>query len=109
MIKRMIQRWLGLVERDPQGGVMVWSGALSGTSQISPERECEEIRNQEGGLHFTVYPAQGGRVVQVRSYDERKDHTHSSLHIITSDEDFGEQINQIYMQEQLTRGAYVSK
>lgn len=104
MIKRMVRRWLGLEEKfDPNTGELLVKQEFDGRLQAEPDY-YDEIRNQEGGLQFTIYPAQGGRIVQVRSYDDRKDRNHSTLHIITADEDFGEQINQIYMQEKLTRG-----
>jgi hypothetical protein len=55
------------------------------------------------GFRFTVMPASGGKIVQVEHYDRRKDQHHSKLYIIGPDDKFGEEIEQIYAMEQLSR------
>jgi hypothetical protein len=55
-------------------------------------------------FNFTVYNANGGKIVEVKNYDESKDRWIRSLHIITSDEDFGESIGKIVFLEMLKRG-----
>ena len=57
----------------------------------------------ELGFRFTVLPASGGKIVQVEHYDRRKDQHHSKLYIIGPDDKFGEEIEQIYAMEQLSR------
>lgn len=59
--------------------------------------------DSEQGFRFTVMPASGGKIVQVEHYDRRKDQHHSKLYIIGPDDKFGEEIEQIYAMEQLSR------
>jgi hypothetical protein len=54
-------------------------------------------------LRFCVYEAAGGRVVEVSYYDRKADRNCSQLHIITSDEDFGQSLAQIVMLENMRR------
>jgi hypothetical protein len=53
------------------------------------------------GLRFTVMPAIGGTLVQIRNYDSRKDRTDTSTYIITMDEDVATRIGQIVSLELL--------
>ena len=46
------------------------------------ERDSNDLR-EEQSINFSVIPAAGGRIVQVRVYDQRKDHNVNKLHIIT--------------------------
>jgi hypothetical protein len=56
---------------------------------------------RETSLRFEVHQAQGGRVVQTRRYDERKDLNIENLYIITPDQDFGREIDKIITMEAL--------
>jgi hypothetical protein len=58
---------------------------------------------EDQSLHFTVIPAAGGRIVQVRGYDERNDRHINKLHIITPDEELATSLAQILQIEQLSR------
>lgn len=62
------------------------------------------IDEGEDSLNFTVYNASGGKIVEVKNYDHKKDCWNRSLHVITSDEDFGESIGKIVFIEMLKRG-----
>ena len=55
-------------------------------------------------LRFTVYNASGGKIVEINHYDSRTDRHHTSLHIITSDEDFGAELGKIAFVEALKKG-----
>jgi hypothetical protein len=55
-------------------------------------------------LRFTVYNASGGKIVEINHYDSRTDRHHTSLHIINSDEDFGESLGKIAFLEVLKKG-----
>ena len=55
------------------------------------------------GLTLTVYSATGGKIIRVSWYDRKTDRTNSALHIITQDEDLGEELAQIITRESLTR------
>jgi len=55
------------------------------------------------GTNFTLYPAVGGHIVELRHYDNKTDRTHTKLHIVTSDNDLGEAIGKIITYEALSR------
>ncbi len=53
------------------------------------------------GMNFTIHSANGGHVVEYRSYDTKSDERINNLHIINSGEDMGERIGQIVTLELL--------
>ena len=53
------------------------------------------------GMNFTIHSADGGYVVEYRSYDSKNDERINNLHIINSGEDMGERIGQIVTLELL--------
>jgi hypothetical protein len=59
------------------------------------------IDQPERAVQFTVYTANGGRVVETRRYDRHKDRNQTGLYIITSDQDFGKEIDKIITMEAL--------
>ena len=66
------------------------------------ERDENDLR-EEQAINFSVIPAAGGRIVQVRVYDHRKDHNVTKLHIITPEENLADSLAQILQIEQLSR------
>jgi len=68
---------------------------------ISSDDEENVHLTRETSLRFEVHQAQGGRVVQTRRYDERKDRNIENLYIITPDQDFGREIDKIITIEAL--------
>jgi len=77
---------------------------------LSPEHNQDTILSiddhrldirQDTSIRFEVHNASGGRIVQTRRYDERKDRHFESLYIITSDKNFGEEIDKILTMEAL--------
>lgn len=66
------------------------------------ERDDNDLR-EEQAINFSVIPAAGGRIVQVRVYDHRKDHNVTKLHIITPEENLADSLAQILQIEQLSR------
>lgn len=70
-------------------------------STLASPRSIDE---GDDSLNFTVYNASGGKIVEVKNYDHKKDCWNRSLHIITSDEDFGASIGKIVFIEMLKRG-----
>jgi hypothetical protein len=52
-------------------------------------------------MRFNIYHASGGRVVETNSYDRHKDRHKRSLYVITSDQDFGREIDKIITMEAL--------
>lgn len=55
------------------------------------------------GLHFILYPANGGNVLEVRSFNEKTGDNYVSLHLISSEQDLGESIGKIITIEALRR------
>ena len=54
------------------------------------------------GIRFTVYKADGGHVVETKTYDKHHD-SHTSLYIVTSDEELGERLANIITYEAIKR------
>lgn len=46
-------------------------------------------------LHFKVWFANGGRVVQTNRYDRHKDRNQTSMYVITENQNFGEELDKI--------------
>jgi hypothetical protein len=55
------------------------------------------------GMNFTVYPANGGHVLEYQYYDPKNDRHTTSLHIITVDQNMGDVIGQAITLEMLKR------
>ena len=53
------------------------------------------------GLSFNVMPAQGGTVVQIRSYDRKSDRNNTITHVIPDGEDIATRLGQIVSMELL--------
>ena len=71
---------------------------------ISPhriERGEPQIDQPERAIQFTVYNANGGRVVETRRFDRQKDRHQTGLYVITSDKEFGHEIDKIITMEAL--------
>jgi hypothetical protein len=51
------------------------------------------------GLAFSVMPATGGTVVQIRHYDRKTDRSNNVTHVIPDGEDIAERIGQIVSME----------
>jgi hypothetical protein len=57
--------------------------------------------SRERSIKFEIHNANGGRVVQTRRYDAQKDRHFENLYIITSDKDFGHELDKIITMEAL--------
>jgi hypothetical protein len=55
-------------------------------------------------MRFTVYNANGGKILETRTYDKRNDRWIASLHVIENNENFGEAIGKIVFLEMLKKG-----
>jgi len=53
------------------------------------------------GINITVYRANGGHVVECRMYDRKTDRANNGLHIITDDQNLGEELGKIITFEQI--------
>jgi hypothetical protein len=59
--------------------------------------------DHDSAIHFSVIPAAGGKIVQIRYYDKVKDRNLTKLHIITPDEKLEEALAHIFQIEVLSR------
>jgi hypothetical protein len=59
------------------------------------------IDQPERAIQFTIYNASGGRVVETRRYDRKTDRSTNGLYVITSDQEFGKEIDKIITMEAL--------
>lgn len=55
------------------------------------------------GTTFNLYNANGGYVVELRSYDHSHDRWHNSLHVIPTGEEFGKSLEHIITLEALKK------
>lgn len=54
-------------------------------------------------LKFRVQPAQGGTIVEVETYDSKKDEYNTKMHVIPEGEDVSEHVGKIVTLEMLRR------
>lgn len=59
--------------------------------------------DHDSAIHFSVVPANGGKIVQIRYYDKVKDRNLTKLHVITPDEKLEEALAHIFQIEVLSR------
>jgi hypothetical protein len=67
-------------------------------------RHSQTLSSDNEPLRFTVYNASGGKIVEISHYDQKQDRHTTSLHIITNDENFGEELGKIAFVELLKKG-----
>lgn len=58
----------------------------------------DELDSREA-FTFRVFNAQGGKIIEFRTYNEKTDENLSKLHIIGDDENFSEELGKIVMYE----------
>ena len=80
-------------ERDTVMGI----NRLASSISVGPP----SIDQPERALQFTVYVANGGRVVETRRYDKKTDRSTNGLYVINNDADFGKEIDKIITMEAL--------
>ena len=68
---------------------------------ISISEDRPSIGSSKHRMNFTVYRANGGVLVEINRYDERKDHHHCELHIVHPDENLGDALGKIVTFESL--------
>jgi hypothetical protein len=80
------------------------NGKMSTIGNLVRGSHHNSLGSENEPLRFTVYNASGGKIVEISHYDQRTDRHHTSLHIIGSDEDFGESLGKIAFLEVLKKG-----
>ena len=74
------------------------SDTLASPSKMASVRERDEADIE--GMRFTVMPAEGGTIVQMRTYDRRKDEQNTKTYVIPDTEhDIAHRIGQIVAME----------
>jgi hypothetical protein len=71
----------------------------TGLSNSNDDRPS--IGSSRHRMNFTVYRANGGVLVEINRYDERKDQHHCELHIVHPDENLGDALGKIVTFESL--------
>lgn len=77
---------------------------MSTSSLGRGNNKMHTLSSETEPLRFTVYNASGGKIVEINHYDQKRDRHDTSLHIIASDEDFGESLGKIAFLELLRKG-----
>lgn len=103
------KRWMlkavkDAVNAERQGGLLDHPGSapdIISTESRRIGRQEASIDQPERAIHFTVYTASGGRVVETRRYDRKTDRHTNGLYVVTSDQDFGREIDKIISMESL--------
>jgi hypothetical protein len=98
-LKNKVRRW---VNQDDYPEPEEVSSSSKYSSNIRSTRVNTRV-DADGGLNFTVYPAVGGKVVQLTTYDPRTDKARSNLYVVTDKEDLGAELGQIITVESLSR------
>ena len=57
--------------------------------------------DEENCIHFKMWNAYGGKVIQTHRFDRIKDKVHRSMYIITDNQDIGQEIGKIITMEAL--------
>lgn len=75
---------------------------------IKEESDDDEILEDRSlfrtrGIDFTLYRANGGYVIEYHYYDDVKETSYDSLHVVTEDKDLGEAISRILTFESLRK------
>jgi hypothetical protein len=68
--------------------------------EVAPLMSTPSIDNDRG-IHFKVFKASGGTIIETSFYDRQKDRQHNSLHVITDDKDIGKELGKIITMETL--------
>ena len=62
------------------------------------------LQSEEKSIRFSVYNANGGRIVETRKIDPTRARELTGLYVMTSDQDFGHEIDKIITLESLKNG-----
>ncbi len=92
--KRLVAQWAHQGRELNEENCKVSRGLIA-------SRDTEAVCGDDPVLHFKVYSAVGGKVVEFRRYDRKIDRNDTTTYIITNDQDFGERISKIATMEKL--------
>jgi len=92
--KRKIHNWVAEIEKEKYSNQ---GYGLVEARHISESAACDK----EPVLHFRVFSAIGGRIIEFRHHDQKSDRSKVTTYIINDNDDFGECIKQISTMEML--------
>ena len=72
---------------------------LKSKRALSIASESETLNTEP--LRISIYRANGGTVVETRTYDRQKDRSQNQLHIVSHDQDLGHSLAKIITMESL--------
>ena len=73
------------------------------TAKLRAGSDDGSISLQQHPMHFRIYPATGGHIIEYTYYNERKDTNDQALHLIPSDLDLGAELAKIMTLEAFKR------
>lgn len=76
-----------------------YSGSIGSAARVKASHDINNVN----GMHFTIFSATGGKVVQFNTYDPSRDRSDTRLYIVTEKDNLGEELAQIITRESLTR------
>ena len=101
-----LDKWLA--KRTKRGSDLINRACME--QEVATDANCmTAVKSLNGrspsanGMQFTVYPANGGHVLEYQYYDQKTDRHTASLHLITADQNMGEVIGQAITFEMLKR------
>jgi hypothetical protein len=93
-IKKWLRNYLNKSDRKLESSLRI-------PKSLSISAEPRSIDQPDRAIQFTVYSASGGRVVETRQYNRKTDRSVTGLYIITSEQNFGAEIDKIITMEAL--------
>jgi len=102
-----IKRWFAKMSREAWEDEKQQSQERESSNKISRLTSSlisvgpPSIDQPERAIQFTVYNANGGRVIETRRYDKKTDRSSNGLYVINNDADFGKEIDKIITMEHL--------
>lgn len=100
-IKRWFAKMSQEVWEESRNNLVPHNDIVSAKQARGLQLGAPSIDQPERAIQFTVYTANGGRVVETRRYDKRTDRNQNSLYVITSEQEFGKEIDKIITMESL--------
>lgn len=68
-----------------------------------PIAERDNFHNPRKSLNFFVYYANGGMIVEIRTFDKKREEWDNQLYIVTEDQDLSEFLSRIITVQMLSR------
>lgn len=97
-LKRRLRNW---VNNDGDNNIMEMTSNKVSRKGLVISQDCPgEILSTEP-LRLSIYRANGGTIVETRTYDRQKDRNQNQLHIISNDQDIAQGLSKIITMEAL--------